>query len=108
MSHACKGPATSLSILQVNVGRSATPHELALSIANNYFIDFILIQEPYIFTDLARQITKSHPMYETFTPVNNWTDQPRVISYVQKGNRVQVTQLCSTTTRDIVLLQLQN
>ena len=88
MSHARKGPATSLSILQVNVDRSATPHKLALSIANDYFINFILIQEPYIFTDLARQITKLHPMYKTFTPVNDWTDQPRVILYVQKGNKV--------------------
>ena len=88
MSHARKGPATSLSILQVNVGRSATPHKLALSIANDYFIDFILIQEPYTFTDLACQITKLHPMYKTFTPVNDWTDRPRVMLYIQKGNGV--------------------
>ena len=108
MLHAHKGPATSLSILQVNVGRGAPPHELALSIANDYFIDFILIQEPYVFTDHTQQITKVHPMYETFTPLDDWTDRPRVMSYVQKGTGIWANQIRPIMTHDAVFLQLQN
>ena len=70
------GPAKPLTILQANVGRGATPHEIALTLANTSFVDIILIQEPYIFTDCARKISKAHPMYESFTPLDNWTTHP--------------------------------
>ena len=59
--------AKPLTILQINVGRGATPHEIALSLANDSLIDIILIQEPYIFIDRKRKITKFHPMYKSFT-----------------------------------------
>jgi hypothetical protein len=60
-----------LIVLQINVGRGATLHEIALSLANDSLIDIILIQEPYIFTDYKWKITKFHPMYESFTPLND-------------------------------------
>lgn len=59
--------AKPLTILQINVGRGATSHEIALSLANDSLIDIILIQELYIFTDCKRKITKFHLMYESFT-----------------------------------------
>ena len=100
-------PARPLTILQVNVGRGATPHEIALSLANDSFIDIILIQEPYIFTDRTRRISKSHPAYESFTPLDNWITRPRVISYVRKGAGLRIAQLRPVTTRDIIFLEIQ-
>jgi hypothetical protein len=63
--------AKPLIVLQINVGRGVTPHEIALSLANNSLIDIILIQEPYIFTDYRWKITKFHPMYKSFTLLND-------------------------------------
>ena len=83
--------AKPLTILQANVGRAATSHEIALSLAANSLIDIILIQEPYIFTDLSQRITKSHPLYESFIPIDDWEIRPRAISYVCKGAGLQTT-----------------
>lgn len=107
MSRPHKRPARPLTILQVNVGRGATPHEIALSLANDSSIDIILLQEPYIFTDRSRRISKAHPAYESFTPSDDWTIRPRVISYVRKGAGLQIAQLRPATTRDIIFLEIQ-
>ena len=80
-----------LTILQANVGKAATSHEIALSLAADSLTDVILIQEPYVFTDLSRRITKSHPLYESFTPVDDWAARPRAISYIRKGAGLQTT-----------------
>jgi hypothetical protein len=97
-------PAKPLTVLQINVGRGATPHEIALSLANDSLIDIILIQEPYIFTDRKRKITKFHPMYESFTPLDNWETRPRVMSYVRKGAGLNTAQLRPCTSRDLIFL----
>jgi hypothetical protein len=68
--------AKPLTVLQINVGRGATPHKIALSLANDSLIDIILIQEPYIFSDHKWKITKFHPMYESFTPLDDWETHP--------------------------------
>ena len=68
--------AKPLVLLQINVGKGATSHEIALSLANDSLIDIILIQEPYIFTDHKQKITKSHPMYKSFTPLDDWKTRP--------------------------------
>jgi hypothetical protein len=81
-----KGPAKPLTILQANIGRGTISHEIALTLANTSLINIILIQEPYIFTDRSRRITKAHPMYESFTPLDDWTTRPRVMTYVRKGS----------------------
>jgi hypothetical protein len=100
-------PAKPLTVLQINVGRGATPHEIALSLANDSLIDIILIQEPYIFTDRKRKITKFHPMYESFTPLDDWETRPRVMSYVRKGVGLNTAQLRPCTSRDLIFLQIQ-
>jgi hypothetical protein len=91
ISRTCFRPAKPLTILQINVGRGATSHEIALSLANDSLINIILVQEPYIFTDRKRKITKSHLMYESFTPLNDWVLRPRVMSYVRKGAGLNTT-----------------
>jgi hypothetical protein len=84
-----------LSILQLNVGRAATSYEIALFQAYSNDIDIILIQEPYIFNNLTRKITKKHPSYECFTPTNSWeiSSQSQVLIYVQKKKGIQTFQL---------------
>src|SRR5271165_4607979 len=74
-----------LTILQANVGREATLYKIALLLASSSFVDIVLIQELYIFSDCTRKISKAHPMYKSFTPLDNWTTRLRVMSYVCKG-----------------------
>jgi ribonuclease HI/exonuclease III len=90
-----KEKAKPLTLLQLNVGRSPAPHEIALTLAHSSHIDIILIQEPYVYRDLSRQITKRHPSYECFTPTDNWTvtGRPRVLVYVRKRTGIRSTQL---------------
>lgn len=84
-----------LTILQLNVGRGAPAHEIALSLASEQTIDILLIQEPYIFSDYSRRITKRHPSYECFTPTDNWADhgRPRVLTYIRKDSGIRASQL---------------
>jgi hypothetical protein len=85
----------SLSILQINVGRGASAHEIALFQAYSNNINIILIQEPYIFENLARKITKKHPSYECFSPTDSWvtSGRPRVLTYIRKKKGIQTFQL---------------
>jgi hypothetical protein len=100
-------PSRPLSVFQANTARNSTSHELALEFAFDSLIDVIFIQEPYIFSDRTRRITKRHPAYETFIPQDDWTARPRAITYVRKGSGLRIAQLRPFTTRDIVYLQLQ-
>ena len=101
-----------LTTFQVNVGRGATAHELALSYAFTEKMDVVLIQEPYLFRDLQRKISKHHPSYECFSPVDNWSDaQPRVLTYIRKGAGLrceQLNPLISTpeASRDLLFLHI--
>src|SRR5271166_6039222 len=87
-----------LTILQANVRRGATLHEIALSLASSSFVDIILIQEPYIFSDCTRKISKAYLMYKSFTPLDNWTTRLHVMLYVRKDARLYADQLCPITT----------
>ena len=83
-----------LSILSINVGKSSSSHELALSTAFDFSIDVLLVQEPRIFSELDRRITKKHPSFECFSPVDTFEHTPRVMTYVRKG-----VGLCATQER---------
>jgi hypothetical protein len=65
------GLAKPLTILQANVRREATLHEIVLLLANNSFVNIILIQEPYIFLDWFRKISKAYLMYKSFNLLDN-------------------------------------
>ena len=81
-----------LSLLQVNVGRGGAAHEIALALGHERKIVVILIQEPYIFRERQRRITKRHPAYECFTSVDDWSIRPRVLTYLKKGNELNAEQ----------------
>jgi hypothetical protein len=107
MPRPLRTPSGPLSVLQINTGRGSASHELALTLAYDSLIDIIFIQEPYIFPDRLRRITKRHSAYETFIPQDDWTTRPRAVTYVRKGCGLRVSQLRPFPTRDIVYLQLQ-
>ena len=94
-----------LTLLQINVGRWPTPHEIALSLAFSENIDIILIQEPFISKDLSRRLTKCHPSYECFAPTDDWTanGRPRVLTYIRKGAGFHATQVWPNVTDPTVL-----
>ncbi|KIM92476.1 hypothetical protein OIDMADRAFT_139595 [Oidiodendron maius Zn] len=93
MSRYPLAPSKPLTLLQINVGKGGLSHEIALSYAFSEKIDLLLVQEPYIYKDLPRRITKRHPSFECFTPIDDWTSrQPRVLTYVRKGAGLQASQ----------------
>lgn len=61
-----------LIIISLNVGRGTQAHEIALNEDNQISADVVLKQEPYIFSDRSRNITKRHPSFENLT--NWWLD----------------------------------
>lgn len=82
-----------LTILQANVGRGAAAHEIALNSAFEDKVDILLVQEPYIFRDLSRRISKKHRAYECFSPLDDWTSaRPRVLTYIRKGAGIDAEQ----------------
>lgn len=96
-----------ITILSLDVGRGASAHEIALNQAFQSLVDVILIQEPYIFRDLSRRITKRHRSYETFCPHVDWsTHRPRVVSYVRKELSSHAEQIYIGLSRDLLLLRL--
>jgi len=61
------GLAKPLTIMQANVRKGATLHEITLLLVNSSFVDIVLIQELYIFSDCTRKISKAHLIYKSFT-----------------------------------------
>jgi ribonuclease HI len=94
MSHYPTRPSKPLSILQINASKGDTSHEIALSQAHLEQIDILLVQEPYVYKDLTRRITKRHPLYEIFAPIDDWTvGRPRVLTYIRKRAGLRTSQL---------------
>ncbi|EED12689.1 conserved hypothetical protein [Talaromyces stipitatus ATCC 10500] len=98
---------------KLNVGHAPDAHEIALTLAYISDIDIILIQEPYTFKDLSRQITKKHLSYECFSPTDSWaiSGRPRVLTYVRKKKGIRTFQLRPFTTdtkeaSDLLFLQI--
>lgn len=100
---------TELKILQVNVGRSGIANDLALQYAYQHAFDLLLIQEPWIGSDLERQMSKKHIAFQAHVPEENWTERPRVITYVQRNLAefmIEKRQDLLTANPDILVLEL--
>ena len=76
---------TGLCFFQINVGRRGPTHDAALELASKCGADVVLIQEPWVSTDLTHRITKTHPSFQGFSPLPNWTVRHRVMTYIRKG-----------------------
>ncbi|POS82769.1 hypothetical protein EPUL_005855, partial [Erysiphe pulchra] len=67
-----------------------------------------ILDEPYIFRDRTRRITKHHPSYDSFLPTDDWVSaRPRVISYVRKVLSLHPEQIY-TKSSDILPLRLKS
>lgn len=82
-----------IKILSLNVGRSSSAQEIALQLSFEKGIDILLVQEPYIYKDLSRKLTRKHQSFECFSPVDDWRVRPRVLSYTRKDNGLIYSQI---------------
>ncbi|POS83824.1 hypothetical protein EPUL_004823, partial [Erysiphe pulchra] len=90
----------------VNVVRSPSAHDLALVTACNNEINILLIQEPWIFTDLALRRSKTHPSFEAFSPLSTWNSRPKVFTYVRKGKELRPFQQTTDLSRDLLQISI--
>lgn len=82
----------SKNIFSVNVGSCSSAHQIALQNAFTNQIDILLIQEPYISRNIDRRITFKHSAFECFTPVDDWSIRPRVLTHSKKNNSLTYSQ----------------
>ncbi len=95
--------------MQANVGKGSPAYDIALNLAYEHHIDFVLTQEPWIHTDRTRRLTKKHPAYQCFTPVEEWEQRPRVITYIRKDPQLQAFRAQGSwpQNRDLLSVQVQ-
>ena len=98
-----------LRIFQANVGKIPPAHDCALALADSERYDIVLLQEPWTAHTDSRSLTKTHPAYDTFTPVEMWDSndtRPRVMTYVRRDPRLLADQIRPFQTRDILWLAI--
>jgi exonuclease III len=96
-----------LRIFQANVGKIPPAHDCALALADSERYDIVLLQEPWTARTDARSLTKTHPAYDAFTPVEVWNSndtRPRVMTYVRRDPRLLADQIRPFQTRDVLWL----
>ncbi|EFZ02030.2 Reverse transcriptase [Metarhizium robertsii ARSEF 23] len=92
-------------VLQANVGKIPAAHDCALALADSEKYDIVLLQEPWTEAKNSRCLTKTHPAFESFSPVDSWDGndtRPRVMTYIRKNSRILVDQRRPALTRDIL------
>ncbi|KAK4076871.1 transcriptional regulator family: HMG [Purpureocillium lilacinum] len=94
-------------IFQANVGKNGPSHDCALALADAERYEVILLQEPWTQVRDSRCLTKTHPAYDTYSPVSTWEDidtRPRVMTYIRRGARLLADQQRPALSRDILWL----
>ncbi|XP_044718774.1 reverse transcriptase (RNA-dependent DNA polymerase) domain-containing protein [Hirsutella rhossiliensis] len=74
-----------LKVFQANVGKIPPAHDCALALADSAKYDIVLLQEPWTEAKNSRCLTKTHPAYDTYSPVDSWDSndtRPRVMTYI--------------------------
>ena len=102
---------TLLKILQVNVGRGGVANDLALQYAFVKECDLVLIQEPWIGKDLDRRISKKHIGFQAYAPEDQWSDRPRVLTYVKRnlqGIQIEKRQDLLMCSPDSLVMELKS
>ncbi|KAH7461054.1 hypothetical protein FOMA001_g19261 [Fusarium oxysporum f. sp. matthiolae] len=100
-----------LGIFQSNVGKNPPAHDCALALADSEQYDVVLLQEPWTAHIETRTLTKTHPAYDTFTPVDMWNSndtRPRMMAYVRRDPRLLADQIRPFQTRDILWLTIND
>ncbi|OAQ61343.1 reverse transcriptase, RNaseH [Purpureocillium lilacinum] len=94
-------------VFQANVGKNGPSHDCALALAGAERYEVILLQEPWTQVRDSRCLTKTHPAYDTYSPVSTWEDndtRPRVMTYIRRGARLLADQQRPAHSRDILWL----
>ncbi|OAQ78183.1 ribonuclease H-like protein [Purpureocillium lilacinum] len=107
--HRDKTRKKTIRVFQANVGKIPPAHDCALALADAEQYDVVLLQEPWTETKEGRCLTKTHPAYDTFSPVDSWVNnstRPRVMTYVRR--RPGLTAGRPVSTRDILWLTINN
>ncbi|KAM6508463.1 hypothetical protein FALCPG4_19002 [Fusarium falciforme] len=100
-----------LRIFQANVGKIPPAHDCALALADSERYDIVLLQEPWTASTSLQCITKTHPAYDTFAPVDTWNSndtRPRVMTYVRRDPRLLADQTRPIQSRDILWLRVND
>ncbi|KAJ3453540.1 hypothetical protein MRS44_017787 [Fusarium solani] len=94
---------------EANVGKIPPAHDCALALADSERYDVVLLQEPWTAFTSSQCITKTHPAYDTFAPVDTWNSndtRPRVMTYVRRDPRLLADQIRPFQTRDTLWLRV--
>lgn len=98
-----RGSDMDLRIFQANVRHAGPCHDAALSIAFETNCDIVALQEPWIDTNqLCKRITKTHPQYQVFCPLTEWTIRPRVLTYIRRNRSLWPSQTVINECRDLM------
>ena len=99
-----------LQVLQVNVARSPSPHEAALQLAFEQEYHVVLIQEPWISNFRDRRLSKHHPAFQLFTPIEDWSNRPRTLTYIRKHPQLKAEPVPhgSQPSRDLTAVQVNS
>lgn len=100
-----------LRVFQANVGKIPSAHDCAVALADSERYDIILLQEPWTGLKDGRCLTKTHPAYDTFSPVESWDGhgtRPRVMTYVRRSPGLIADQRRPSATRDILWLTVNH
>ena len=90
-----------------HVGRNWEAHETALQLAFENNCHAMLIQEPWIFTDCSRRISKHHPSFHQLVPIEDWSGRPRVLTYVMKHPHLKAELVpFGPPSKDILAIQI--
>lgn len=104
-----RGRLKQLLIFQINVGRSWAAHETALQLAYEQQCQAILIQEPWVFPDPSRRLSKRHPAFSQFSPVEDWAPRPRVLTYIRKHPQLSAAQVpMGPPCRDLLAISVSS
>ncbi|KAH7464077.1 hypothetical protein FOMA001_g17794 [Fusarium oxysporum f. sp. matthiolae] len=98
-------------VFQANVGKIPPVHDCALALADSERYDIVLLQEPWTTTANSRCLTKTHPAYDTYSPVEAWNSnstRPRVMTYVRRDSKLSADQNRPYQSRDILWLTVND
>lgn len=88
--------------MQINVGSLPIAHNIALRLVNENNFDILLLQEPWIFSNLSAHRFISNQIYESLSPFLKWYTRPWVFTYVRKSASIKVFQVEADLSRDVV------
>lgn len=94
-------PRPTITVAQCNVGRRIDCHDAFLANASTLNIDVLLLQEPWVHSELPLRRTRRHGAYRPILPAGGWAARPRVVAYVRAGVFREVALLPSPRPRDI-------